>query len=71
MGHSPEGFEDDGPKRFGTEAAEWVRVNEADALGEVLQRPDFVIPGIPVFFVVARDTDFRMRFLANDLGLWR
>ena len=71
MGRSPEGFVDDGPKRFGTEAAEWVRVDETDALGEVLQRPDYVIPGIPVFFVVAKDTEFRRRFLANDVSLWK
>jgi len=71
MGQTPEGFVDDGPKRYGTKSARWVRVAEEDALGQVLQRPDYVIPGVPVLFVVASGTQFRDRFLANDTKAWR
>lgn len=71
MGKSPEGFEESGPSRFGAKSAQWVRVNEADALGELLQRADFVIPGIPVLFAVAKGTEFRERFLANEVKMWK
>eukprot|EP00951_Prasinocladus_malaysianus_P045375 scaffold602932_cov24-Prasinocladus_malaysianus.AAC.1 len=66
MGQSPSDFVEEGPSRYGTKAANWIRVNESDALGEVLQRPDYVVPGVPVFFVVAKDTEFRRKFLANE-----
>ena len=38
-------------------------------LQEILQRSDLVIPGIPAFFVVAKGTDFRERFLSQEQAL--
>eukprot|EP00798_Chlamydomonas_sp_ICE-L_P019966 gene19966-26676_t len=63
QGRWPEDFTDSGPTRFGEKASKWKRVEEALTLGEVMQRPDYVCPGLPVFFVVAADTVYRKRFL--------
>lgn len=60
---------DEGPKRYGPDAAGWVRVREGWALADALGRPDHVVPGIPVFFVLAKGTDFRERFLSEDMPL--
>lgn len=61
--------EEAGPQRYGPRAAGWVRVREAWTLGQALAREDHVIPGIPVFFVLAAGSDFRERFLEGDLPL--
>ena len=58
-----------GPSRYGPRAARWVPVKEHAALHEVLRSPDYVIPGVPVFFVVAAGTAFRERFLADETPL--
>lgn len=60
---------EEGPLRYGPNAAAWVRVNEGWTLGEALQRPDHVVPGIPAFFVLAKDSPVREQFLDNDLPL--
>jgi hypothetical protein len=39
---------------------------QGQTLGEVLSRPDYVVPGIPVFFVVAKGSLFAERFLSED-----
>jgi len=70
-GRSPRGFSDSGPKRTGESKSGWVRVDETLALGEILQNPDYVIPGVPVFFVVAKGTEFRQRFLADETKIWK
>ncbi|KAK2986350.1 hypothetical protein RJ640_026614 [Escallonia rubra] len=45
----------------------WVRVNEKRTLHDVLTDPNFVIPGIPVFFVVSKKSSFYKEFKA---GKW-
>ena len=62
---------DDGPLRYGPKAAEWIRLDESLTLGGALQRPDHVVPGIPVFFILARDTPFKNDFLQGDIALLR
>ena len=57
---------EEGPSRYGSRAARWVPVRQQATLREVLQRPDYIIPGVPVFFVVAKGTPFRDRFLADE-----
>ena len=57
------------PQRYGPKAARWVKVPDAELLGEVLSRPDYVVPGVPVFFVVATGTHFRERFLSDEVPL--
>ncbi|GAB4818948.1 hypothetical protein N2152v2_005994 [Parachlorella kessleri] len=61
--------EEQGPARYGAKAAGWVRVKEQWTLADALGRPDHVVPGIPVFFVLARGSPFRQQFLDNDVPL--
>ena len=62
----PAGAADTAPQRYGPRAARWVRAREQATLAELLAAPDFVAPGLPVFFVVARGTVYRDRFLASE-----
>lgn len=62
---------DEGPARYGPRAAKWEVVSQGQTLGEVLGRADHIIPGIPVFFVLAMDTPFRKDFLEGDVALLR
>ncbi|KAI8468871.1 MAG: hypothetical protein J3K34DRAFT_454284 [Monoraphidium minutum] len=66
-GRWPEGADADaaGPSRYGPRAAQWERVDEGSSLREVLTRPGHVVPGVPLFWVLAKGTDFRQRFLEN------
>lgn len=61
---------EEGPQRYGPNAAGWVRVQEGWTLRDALARPDHIIPGIPAFFVLAKGTDFRQRFLEGDIPLF-
>lgn len=60
---------EEGPQRYGPKAAAWVRVKESWTLRDVLARPDHIVPGVPTFFVLAKGTDFKERFLEGDLPL--
>lgn len=55
------------PRRYGQEASHWVAVAETLTLQQVLLQPDHVIPGVPLFWVLAKDTDYQKRFLAEEL----
>ncbi|KAK9813825.1 hypothetical protein WJX73_000343 [Symbiochloris irregularis] len=65
----PEGIQEEGPKRYGPKAAHWIAIDDACSLKDILDRKDYVVPGVPVFFVVARDSEFQTRFLKDDLPL--
>lgn len=56
-----------GPQRYGRQASHWVRVEQSQSLREVLLQPDHIVPGLPLFWVVAAGTDYRTRFLAEEL----
>lgn len=56
-----------GPQRYGQKATHWVPVQVQLSLREVLLRDDHIIPGLPLFWVVAKGTDYRQRFLAEEL----
>lgn len=58
---------DEGPQRYGKDSSGWVRLKQSSTLGEALSRPDYVVPGVPVFFVVAKGTEYRERFLAEQI----
>jgi hypothetical protein len=45
-------------------------VKERWTLRDALSRPDHVVPGVPAFFVLAKGSDFRQRFLDGDLPLF-
>ena len=65
----PEGHREEGPQRYGPNAAGWVRVEERWTLGELLSRPEHVTPGVPVFFVVVGGSDFAGRLLRDELPM--
>jgi hypothetical protein len=68
QGKWPEHIEDAaaaGPQRYGSTAAGWVKADERQALGEVLLQPGHVIAGVPLFWVVARGTEYKERFLTK------
>ena len=62
----PEHGEEAEPSRYGKRAAKWIRVHEGAQLQDIWRQPDHVIPGIPALFVVAKGTEFRERFLAQE-----
>lgn len=66
-GNWPEAQHGAGPKRYGDKASCWVLVEQQKSLKEVLLQPDHVVPGLPLFWVVAKGTDYRQRFLAEEL----
>ena len=65
----PEQGEEAQPSRYGEKAAKWIKAKESVSLREILLAANHVIPGIPAFFVVAKGTDFRDRFLAQEQSL--
>lgn len=66
----PQDLKDAAPQRYGPRASRWCRVDEASLLGEVLSLSDYVIPGIPVFFVVPKGSEYRERFLSDEMPLF-
>lgn len=62
----PEHGEETEPSRYGKRAAKWIKVDESAQLQDIWRRPDHVIPGLPAFFLVAKGTDFREHFLAEN-----
>eukprot|EP01025_Chloroclados_australasicus_P045246 TRINITY_DN4939_c0_g2_i1.p1 TRINITY_DN4939_c0_g2~~TRINITY_DN4939_c0_g2_i1.p1 ORF type:complete len:393 (-),score=32.44 TRINITY_DN4939_c0_g2_i1:375-1553(-) len=66
QGQWPKSFQDSGPQRYGTNSSTWKLVNQNFKLINILQQSDYVIPGLPVFFVVAKNTAYRDRFLQTD-----
>ncbi|PQQ10321.1 tetratricopeptide repeat protein 4 homolog [Prunus yedoensis var. nudiflora] len=56
-----------GGSSAGKGSSKWVKVNEKRTLHDVLKEPNFVIPGIPVFFVVSKRSSFYKEFKA---GKW-
>ncbi|PIN26245.1 hypothetical protein CDL12_00989 [Handroanthus impetiginosus] len=44
----------------------WVRVNEKRTLHDILKSPDFIVPGIPVFFIVSKRSDFYRDFKSGN-----
>ncbi|XP_065622083.1 uncharacterized protein LOC136064360 [Quercus suber] len=49
------------------EGSKWVKVGEKRTLHNVLKEPNFIIPGIPVFYVVSKRSSFYKEFKA---GKW-
>ena len=61
----PSGFQDKGPQRYGENASRPIRIKGHLMLREVLQRKDYIVPGLPVFFILAKGTAFRDKFLES------
>ncbi|XP_078427761.1 tetratricopeptide repeat (TPR)-like superfamily protein [Wolffia australiana] len=49
------------------DTGKWVRVNEKKDLRSILRQPGYIIPGIPVFFVVSKCSKFYEKFKS---GKW-
>uniref|UniRef100_A0A0E0KJ23 Cns1/TTC4 wheel domain-containing protein n=1 Tax=Oryza punctata TaxID=4537 RepID=A0A0E0KJ23_ORYPU len=50
-------------------SVKWINVKEGKTLQEVLKHKDFIIPAIPVFFVVSRKSTFYREFKAGNWSL--
>ncbi|KAG2545865.1 tetratricopeptide repeat protein 4 homolog [Panicum virgatum] len=50
-------------------SSRWIKVKEGKTLQEVLQDKDYIIPAIPVFFVVSRKSTFYKDFKAGNWSL--
>ncbi|KAG2535194.1 tetratricopeptide repeat protein 4 homolog [Panicum virgatum] len=50
-------------------SSRWIKVKEGKTLQEVLQDKDYIIPAIPVFFVVSRKSTFYKDFRAGNWSL--
>uniref|UniRef100_A0A0A0LC81 Uncharacterized protein n=1 Tax=Cucumis sativus TaxID=3659 RepID=A0A0A0LC81_CUCSA len=48
-------------------SSKWIKVHERRTLHDVLKEPNYIIPGIPVFYVVSRNSKFYKDFKA---GRW-
>uniref|UniRef100_A0A251TF13 Putative tetratricopeptide repeat (TPR)-like superfamily protein n=1 Tax=Helianthus annuus TaxID=4232 RepID=A0A251TF13_HELAN len=53
----------------GNNRSKWVKVNERKTLHAVLKEPNFIIPGIPVFFVVSKKSSFYKDFKSGNWSL--
>ncbi|VAI21986.1 unnamed protein product [Triticum turgidum subsp. durum] len=47
----------------------WIKVREGKTLQEALQHKDYIIPAVPVFFVVSRKSAFHSKFKAGNWSL--
>lgn len=52
-------------QKYGPRTSAMVAVEEEWTFAQLLARPDHVMPGIPVLFVVAHGTAFHDRFLQS------
>lgn len=64
FGGWPADVTDEGPSAYGRKAARWRRLREDITLAQLLAKKDYVVPGVPVVFVVARGTAYYDRFLS-------
>ncbi|KAK4344710.1 hypothetical protein RND71_034886 [Anisodus tanguticus] len=48
------------------DAARWIKINEKRTLHNVLKEPRCVVPGIPVFWVVSRNSSFYKDFKSGN-----
>ncbi|XP_019459097.1 PREDICTED: tetratricopeptide repeat protein 4 homolog [Lupinus angustifolius] len=53
--------------KHNTGSPKWIKVNERKTLHDVLRGPNFIIPWIPVFYVVSKQSSFYGKFKA---GKW-
>ncbi|PWA82531.1 Tetratricopeptide-like helical [Artemisia annua] len=58
-----------GISSVGEGRSKWVKVNERRTLHAVLEEPNLVIPGIPVFFVVSKRSSFYKDFKSGKWSL--
>ena len=57
------------PQRYGAKAARWISVAEDEPLGAVLGHEEYIIPGLPVFFIVPAKSHIEKQLLENELPI--
>lgn len=65
----PESGKPAAPQRYGPKAAQWVPVAQDELLGAVLSSQDYIIPGLPVFFLVPAESHIERQLLSNELPI--
>ncbi|XP_065874500.1 uncharacterized protein [Euphorbia lathyris] len=53
----------------GNGSSKWIKMNEKRTLSDVLKQADFIIPGIPVFYVVSKNSSFHIEFKAGNWAI--
>lgn len=64
-----DGEHDTGKGSTVTPSSKWVKVKEGQTLQQALQHKDYIIPAIPVFYVVSRKSTFYSEFKAGNWSL--
>ncbi|GAX82003.1 hypothetical protein CEUSTIGMA_g9431.t1 [Chlamydomonas eustigma] len=67
QGKWPDGSADSGPQRYGQKAAMWRQVDQQMSLLQLLTCEDYVVPGIPLLFAIAKGTEYKKRFLSQGM----
>ena len=65
----PESGKQESPARYGPKAARWVAVSQEELLGAVLSSEDYIIPGLPAFFIVPAESHIEKQLLSNELPI--
>ncbi|KAK9854202.1 hypothetical protein WJX84_000317 [Apatococcus fuscideae] len=66
----PENGRQEAPQRYGAKAARWMHVEQDEPLGAVLSNDDYIVPGLPVFFIVPDQSRIQKQLLENELSLF-
>jgi len=61
----PTGHTEEEPQRYGEKASRPKEVEQSLTLRHILDLPDFVAPGLPVFFLLSKGSLFRDKFLES------
>ncbi|KAB1208650.1 hypothetical protein CJ030_MR5G017078 [Morella rubra] len=65
-GEEKDAAEDSDSRLFAGEGPKWVKVSEKRTLHDVLKEPNFIIPEIPVFYIVSKSSSFYEKFKAGQ-----
>ncbi|EFA85785.1 tetratricopeptide repeat domain 4 [Heterostelium album PN500] len=44
----------------------WIRVKHTTTIDTVLSHPEYIIPGIPIFYILSKDSKFAKKFLTGE-----
>ena len=61
----PSGHEEKEPSKYGETATRPIKVKQSHTLAEILSFADYIVPGVPVFFILAKGSIFREKFLES------
>lgn len=55
-----------GPTVYGKDSVNWVEVEEWKTFRDIIEEPGHVVPGIPTFFLLAKDSKYHKLFLSSN-----